>query len=221
MAKECLKFNVMYTPSDIIGVGFWSHVYSVEQDSNAVMKIVRFETDDVDAEAEAEADGPQEEQSITMFNKEVEIQRNVSDQGLAPSVIDWWVCKDKWGVIVIDRIDMTLQQYLQNNPSEADILVIMKGMVKAINLLHDIGFCHNDIKLENMAISTKKNRLPLKLTTGIKYLYFIDFGLAKRISDPNVYIDEDGSCQEIIEDRRKNRDKEQMYTLLSEIIKSI
>ena len=212
MAKRCLTFDVKYAPSSKIGSGFWSHVYSIEAQPNLVMKLVKFADDD-DYE-----EGYQAEQEIESFEREISIQRIASDKGLAPRIIDHWICNNDWGVVVMERLEKTVEQYTRSKPARDDIILIIKTLPKAIDLLHSAGIFHQDIKLDNLALSTKENELPMDLAVGRRYLYFIDFGSAKTLDDSRVYITEDESCRESISSRRKSRDDLLGYIAIKELV---
>ena len=78
--------------------------------------------------------------------------------------------------IVMECWRHDIKKYVDNRTelSLRQIKFIAKEVLKAISYLHSHGFCHRDIKLENVLINDKKQ---IKVT---------DFGLSKKINSSNL-----------------------------------
>lgn len=74
----------------------------------------------------------------------------------------------------------TLQDLMQYNGGKFGLkttLLLADQILQRVEVLHSINFIHRDIKPENFCIGVKDNK---------DLIYMIDFGLAKRYSDPRT-----------------------------------
>ena len=77
-------------------------------------------------------------------------------------------------VIVLERMDMDLYDYLQKHGPipEDKARVIIKTMAQAIKHCHDNGIIHRDLKLDNILVRVDKH-------ANIIDLRLADFGISK------------------------------------------
>ena len=79
-------------------------------------------------------------------------------------------------VIVMERYDITLNNFIITaRPSVDERLYIVQKMICGIDYIHSQHIIHYDLKPENIMITTRNKHL---------HLYIVDFGLAKRSTDP-------------------------------------
>lgn len=156
-----------YKKDEFIGSGSFGRVFVVEKDGKKyVMKIIT-----LDSFVNAI-------NSVPRFLNEVKISKVVSDNGLGPKLIDWWMCepgpKLKNGVIISEKLDVTLFRYLRNGyiPKYEKICVVVKCLNK-LKKLHTLGICHGDLTrhLGNVMLDEKQEP------------YFIDFGSSTAMVD--------------------------------------
>ena len=58
-----------------------------------------------------------------------------------------------WGVIVMQRYQLTLSQWLRTGPSYEERLTIIKDIIRIITEVHAAGVIHADLKLENIMLT--------------------------------------------------------------------
>ena len=52
---------------------------------------------------------------------------------------------------------------------------VVKNLVSALEIIHEAGYCYNDLKLDNVMIELRKNKEPRTV--------LIDYGMATRFID--------------------------------------
>ncbi len=89
----------------------------------------------------------------------------------------WYGWDDEHNILVMQRLNTSLEQLRVQQASNTLPLEYVGGLcrqaLERLNTFHDAGFVHRDVKPEN-----------LMLSHGI--LYLIDFGLCKRVVDPEA-----------------------------------
>ena len=83
---------------------------------------------------------------------------------------------------VIQRYQSDLYDYFKNQTQieELDVFDIVVQLIQAVQLLHEAGYVHNDIKLDNIMILGSKDQSIMKIV-------LLDFGLA------STYVDKKGN----------------------------
>lgn len=157
-----------YNKSDFIGRGSFGEVFIVEKDGKSyAMKIMK-----LSALATAMNSEPN-------FLNEVKIAKIAYENRLGPEVIDWWICglTHKYGVLVIEKLKITLADYLKNEniPKYKKLCIVVKCLNK-MKKLHKVSICHGDVSRQFGNIMLDDNDEP----------YFIDFG-SSLIITPNKY----------------------------------
>lgn len=164
--ERCLRYNVKYIPSTKIGEGIQGAVY-LDKNGTYVLKIQEIHKDP---------------HTIEMFDREIELQTKAYNLGISPRIIDHWKCdKDEeyeYGVIVTEKLDMTISKYFKKKRRDLDILSVLRTISKAMDILQGVGIYHTDYNFDNIMISKTPNLLKLDLEIGTRYLYIIDFGMA-------------------------------------------
>ncbi|MCU4547384.1 NERD domain-containing protein [Acinetobacter pittii] len=81
--------------------------------------------------------------------------------------------------IVFSFIDgSTLDKYIEDKDKDKKIKICLK-LINAINLMHDIGLWHGDLKPDNIVIDDKED---------IKFIDFLDINLCGNVMHNNVYM---------------------------------
>jgi serine/threonine protein kinase len=86
----------------------------------------------------------------------------------------WFGYDDEYNILIMQRLNKSLEDMrLQNGSTLAMpfLIAIGKQALERLCTFHEAGFVHRDIKPENFMLSQK-------------ILYLIDFGLCKRVVDP-------------------------------------
>lgn len=111
------------------------------------------------------------------FENEVKNHTKLAMKGISPKIYDAWI-NDKMGFIVMDRLRITLGQYLKINkhlPSHN-----LHKLFTIINNMHDNGIYHSDLHGSNIMMDE------------IDRFYIIDFGSSKfmeTVTDDKAYND--------------------------------
>lgn len=133
--------------------GSIQEVCTKNKDCDYVMKIIMLNTD-IDRK---------------YFLKEVELQKVAFQLGVAPEIIDSWICKDPYiGVIIMPVLQKTLGDVLKDNtvPEEEKKKYIKKAF-SILHILHKNNIFHRDSHLANFMVDSNKK------------LKIIDFGQAQ------------------------------------------
>lgn len=147
----------------IIGKGNASEVYKVCKDFSCdyVMKIIhKYQHDQI--------------------KREICFQKLLANKGLAIPIVDWWLYKDKGGVIImpimketlgqrLKRIDSNIKNIHERNDAKWELI---KRALRMILELHSLGISHNDSKVENIMFDNSDK------------MYFIDMGVADFLWKP-------------------------------------
>ena len=88
----------------------------------------------------------------------------------------WYGWDEEYNILVMQRLNMSLEQLRMQEGGTLPVAYVRDLCCQALERLstfHDAGFVHRDIKPENFMLSHN-------------LLYLIDFGLCKRVVDPEV-----------------------------------
>ena len=111
--------------------------------------------------------------------KESYNQMIAAQSGLAPTIHEIWICKNKV-MLIMDRIKgITLQAFLENAKIDDSIKSrIIKKVSKAIENLHSIGILHGDLHSQNIMVMEDES------------IIFIDFGHSLYFEKPitNIFV---------------------------------
>jgi len=117
------------------------------------------------------------------YEKEVRMQKIFAKYGFAPKILySEYDNNNNNMVIIMDRIDTTLENYLMKNKSKDEINDIFSKIIKLIENIQEKGLVHADLHSGNIGlIQTKKGIQPI----------LIDFGFSDKIDKKlaNKYID--------------------------------
>jgi tRNA A-37 threonylcarbamoyl transferase component Bud32 len=109
-------------------------------------------------------------QTPEQFLREVEMSQALAALQLGPQVLAWQMCADdQIGIIVMERLDVTLHQYVVEDPTHWDDALITRIERQAQRLV-DAGYFNGDFHSENIM---------LKLSNG--QVRFIDARAVRRI----------------------------------------
>ena len=79
-----------------------------------------------------------------------------------------------FGYYIMPKYRLTLEEFLEESDNQLDavvVLKIMKGVFKALELVHQAGYTHNDIKTNNIMLDSEQNA------------YLVDLGFTTRFLD--------------------------------------
>lgn len=168
---KCLKVNVKYNPRKKLND---KNIY-IDESGNYIMKIT-----EIDTKFEEE-----------MFDQEIEIGKLAAKLDVTFPIVDHWKCKGKtnYGVTVQEKLEITLEEYIKKFGATCqDIVNIILQIEKIVKMLGCAGVIHNDLHTQNIMLDDRPNPIKLELSTGIKYLYVIDFDMS--IMDSNISSEE-------------------------------
>ena len=106
-----------------------------------------------------------------------DINRKISDFQVCGTAFEYFE-ENGMGHIVFEKLGVSLQHLFIYNKCKFDlqrVLMIFDQMIVLLNKLHSIGYCHNDIKPENILIGNN--------SFSINKIYLIDFGLCSKYWD--------------------------------------
>lgn len=158
-----------------LGKGVDGEVYQVccneTNECNYVVKIFRFRPSFLDK-----------------LKREIKIQQKASRLGIAPFILDGFVCDDE-GFIVMQKSDMSVTNYVKKLKSmnyttkeiEERIDEIEKDIKNHVHDLHEYGILHDDLHIDNIMIDVDKNN-----DMKVKKVNIIDFGKSKETDDESV-----------------------------------
>lgn len=92
--------------------------------------------------------------------------------------IYWYGQSKDYNFLVMEKLGPSLEILLQKsggNISEKEVAVLGILGIRSLEKIHNTGIIHRDIKPQNVCMHP----------TGEKIIYFIDFGLSKKITDSN------------------------------------
>lgn len=165
----------------------YGEVYSVfpkgvdKIDSNMgfVMKIQKLDSEKEAKETDTESDA----------------QVFMSDQGLAPKIVDSFRCKDK-SFIAMRALNQTIKGLLRDFVDPRVHLIIIERVVEIIKKIHSLGYIHGDSHLGNFMVKYDSMNYadsldipdPLERFKNIHFNFFaIDFGKTDRLTEDNSY----------------------------------
>jgi len=157
------------------------------KDCNYILKYQSFEQDEF---------GPK----ITPadIKNEVKIQNEISKFGLCPKVEDYWISKTG-GTIVMKALKFTVRDIIKKYVTLEVRLEIILNVLNLILKLHNKGYAHGDMHLNNMMVDfdvddyEKANKYTSEIEQykKINYKYFfIDMGMTKRTNNKKIYKDD-------------------------------
>lgn len=133
--------------------------------------------------------------------KEVAMQQEFAAQGLAPRILEAFMCDDKSYIIseaksrtldsTCDRLagDWTNDGWdFERDPNKKRWLVgLLQQAIFLLERAHDAGLMHDDAHLQNFMTDAKDVTDEKSYQQAISTLQFIDFGYSKRLSeDPEI-----------------------------------
>jgi len=158
-----------YLPkAEELGHGVSGSVHEVckhNKDCDHVMKIIIF-----NPEFFPDSDRKQ-------FLKEVELQKEAFRLGVAPEIIDSWICENPdIGVIIMPTLQKTLGDVLRDVNVKKEVKDgYVKDAFEILHTLHQNNIYHGDSHLQNFMVDFN-NKLKI-----------IDFGFAKIVYDSDKY----------------------------------
>jgi hypothetical protein len=114
---------------------------------------------------------------VKHFRIEANMLRVASDAGVAPTYHTFEVCGGgRHGVIVMDRMDMSLSQLLRSrNMNYVEITKLANMVYAVVRKMHDIGILHQDLHAGNVMVNLDKR------SNEVNEVKIIDYGKAIRI----------------------------------------
>jgi len=163
------KAGLWELPTKLIGAGSYASIAEVcakgATDCNYAMKLIGTvrHPDDWIRTGKTKVDPKP-------FLNEVALQEEAAKIGVAPPVIDSWLCDDPpMGVLVMPRLKKTLQEVLQESDNEEEREAYLDKALSILQELNKNDIQHNDCHLENFMIDFNGD------------LKIIDFGFAQKI----------------------------------------
>ena len=118
-----------------------------------------------------------------------EFAKQASSNKISCSMFDCF-SNENFEYFVLEKLGVSLQHLLfVRESSKFDlntVCTIFDSMIVNLYKLHQIGFVHNDIKLENILIGTNydyENDHNIKYKNRLEKLYLIDFGISDQYYD--------------------------------------
>lgn len=110
---------------------------------------------------------------------EVRMHKMLSDLGLAPKLVDSWLCENG-GVMIMKALSITVSSYIKHNiDNERDCIAMVIKCLGLLNKLHILGYYHGDSHIDNMMLDRRRLSETGELEEFTPYrLYFIDMGLS-------------------------------------------
>ena len=155
--ESCLKG---WEIKQLLGKGGYGEVYNVCKESKGhVIK------DDCDYAVKVSV--IEDKIDENRFLHEVDITKRMSNAGISPKLYEYQVCEVKgvfYGIVVVEKYDMTLTKYLQRNLLTNKDYAAIKALV---DTMHRSGIAHLDLKHDNVMMKRKPKTFAL-----------IDYGFA-------------------------------------------
>lgn len=132
--------------------------------------------------------------SITIqekFINEVTLLIRASELEIAPNINDVWTTQ-KGGIIIMEKLDNTIGDFLIDHVSLADKHLILTNVLIIIDKLHLYGIYHGDLNLGNIMVKLVSGTENQKYSENKYKYYLIDFGESgtfTNVLDPNVLND--------------------------------
>ena len=139
------------------------------------------------------------------FKREIHIQELCSDNGVCPSIIEAWTCKNG-GTFVMEKLDESMAELFDKYTSDNVRYMIIAASLGILNKLHSLGIVHGDAHGGNIMVKsnpmTEKEiyagfiRRPSKLTETHIYhnqrykYYLIDMGRSYITDDREDYLED-------------------------------
>lgn len=119
-----------------------------------------------------------------MNDNEFEIMKDLSDKNLSgfPKVFTSGFV-DNQPYIVLEKLGLSIKDILKRNKKHFSIKCVISLAIKIVDLLevfHDQGYIHCDLKPDNIMIGDYTRDAKL-----MKKIYLIDFGISQRYVDAN------------------------------------
>jgi serine/threonine protein kinase len=131
------------------------------------------------------------------FKNEAELSIEFSDKGIGPKVIAEYIGKDV-GIIIMEKLTMTLYELLQmwkdrgpNYFGGEALRILKKKYLDVVKKLHNLGYVHGDLHLNNVMIRIHKDSLVGELRSGQYKLKLIDFGMVRSTDDEEIVEEEE------------------------------
>jgi len=87
------------------------------------------------------------------IQREVDIQNMCAKHGICTEIIDAWYC-DGGAVIVMRKLDKTLQMLFDEYKSDDIRMMILGSVMGLFNRFHGLNMYHNDIHLDNIMVKS-------------------------------------------------------------------
>ena len=155
-------FSQMFSVRKLIGKGSVSEVFECEHRESKKRYAAKFEL--------TSKRGPQQ------LERELALYRKMSGFNEVCKV-HWTGEYDEYKVAVMDLLDKSLEDRMTDCPnglSLKTVLLLADQMIRRVELVHNMGYIHRDIKPDNFAPG---------LDSAASTLYLIDYGIAKRYVD--------------------------------------
>lgn len=166
----CLTHNVMYELSEFFGSGITSSVFTIKTFDNKewVLRMTPLEVPIAGPDCDLEIAEPDECVIITKdkFIEQAQITQKLGDAGIAPYVLDWWLCEDErthnkyqkhldLGFIVSEKYDMSLRYFIDHYPQSyvTQYEEIVNQLDTIVNrMLDNFKLCHGDLHTDNIIV---------------------------------------------------------------------
>ena len=122
------------------------------------------------------------EDNIKQVIKEVEFSDKAGKLGIAPQMIEAWIC-EKGLVIIMEKLDKTVGELLTQYKTPLVRYLIIENVLKLLDVLHQNNISHGDSHIFNFMVKESlfdSSNLEYQKYTLAKYKYYIiDFGASE------------------------------------------